>query len=474
MHKSFILIILAANTLLSSVAQTTGTATDKRTGNWIGAIQGGPVSLYFRIKGDSLTGFTADWNSPSQKALGLPCKTVLIKGDSLLIGTGAIVASYRGHYLPGRDSITGVWQQNGRSFIMNLRRMARPQTPHPPFPYRTDSIEYDNAGKTVHLGATLSLPFSKTEKKYPVVILITGSGQQDRDETLFEHKPFAVIADYLTRRGMAVLRVDDRGTGKSKGDLKDATTSDFADDVLTSIGYLKTRKEIDTTRIGLIGHSEGGMIAPIVYSRWPHLNLIILLAGPGLPGRGIILRQQTDPVKQQLGQAVYDAYYPLVAEKLRIMEDNYGQPDSVILRQLKAGYTRWKAGLPDSIAAPLNVKNVSEAMYAYQEAQELKPWLKYFYHTDPAVFLRQVKCPVLALDGSKDTQVDPEQNIPAIKAALTNGGNTYIMTRVFPGLNHLFQHAATGDFNEYAVIEESFAPEVLAFMGEWIGKIDKL
>jgi hypothetical protein len=474
MHKSFILIVLATNTLLSSFAQTAGKAitSTQKTGNWIGTIEDNGLPLYFRIKGDAASGYKADWNSPSEKALGLPCKNVVINDDSLVIQTAGLNASYHGRYLPGLDSITGTWQQNGHTLKLDLRRMNRPQTPHPPFPYRSDSIEYDNASATVHLGATLTRP--RTGKKFPVVILITGSGQQDRDETLLEHKPFAVIADYLTRRGMAVLRVDDRGTGKSKGDLTKATSSDFADDVLAGIRYLKTRADIDTTRIGLIGHSEGGLIAPIVDTRWPHLNFIITLAGPGVPGRAVILRQQTEPVKQLLGTAVFNAYYPFVVEKLKIMEDNYNQPDSVVLRLLKASYGRWKNTLPDSIATPLNVKNVNEALYGYQAAMELKPWLRYFYHTDPATFLRQVHCPFLALNGSKDKQVDPEQNIPIIRAALTEGGNTHVMVHIFPGLNHLFQHAGTGEFREYALIDESFAPEVLQLMGDWILKIDKL
>ena len=470
MHKSFILTILTANTLLSSLAQTAGTTPVQKTGNWIGVADGLP--LYFRITGEESSGYTADWNSPAQKALGLPCKSVVITGDSLIIQARGINASFRGRYLPGLDSITGTWQQNGRSLHMDLRRMKRPQIPHPPFPYRSDSVEYDNTDATVHLGATFTRP--RTGKKIPVVILITGSGQQDRDETIFEHKPFAIIADYLTRRGLAVLRVDDRGTGKSKGDLNFATSSDFADDVLTSIRYLKTRDDIDTTRIGLIGHSEGGLIAPIVFTRWPHLNFIISLAGPGVPGRAVALRQQTDPVRQQLGSACYNAYYPFVEEKLKIMEDTYGQPDSLVLRQLKTSYTRWKATLPDSIATRLNAKNVNEAVYGFQVAMELKPWLRYFYHTDPVTFLKQVSCPFLALDGSKDTQVDPEQNIPVIRAALTEGGNTHVMVHVFPGLNHFFQHAGSGEFREYALIEESFAPEVLRMMGDFIAKIDKL
>ena len=483
MYRLLILIVITGSCCLSSLGQLPEKP-DQRTGNWIGGIPGARGPIYFHIAGDSIMGFIAEWNSPAEMALGLPCKMLIIRGDSLIIQMGGVVATYRGRYLPGGDSLAGVWQQGGRSYPLNMGRMRRPQTPQPPFPYRSDSVEYDNIGGTVHLSATLTRPPARAgmgagtkagtgekgiNKKYPVAILITGSGQQDRDETLFEHKPFAVIADYLTRRGIAVLRVDDRGKGESAGDLRKATTSDFADDVLTSIRYLKTRNDIDTSRIGLIGHSEGGLIAPIVYSRWPHIHYMILLAGPGVPGSAIMFRQQTDLLRK-VSQSVYDAYCPLVSEKMKILNDHYGDPDSVTLSLLKASYNRWKAGLSEGIADTLRVKNVSDAMYGFQVAVELRPWLRYFYHTDPAFFLQQVKCPVLALNGSKDVQVDAEQNIPAIRAALLKGGNTNVEAMIVPGLNHLFQHAVTGDISEYALIEESFAPEVLERMGEWIAK----
>jgi pimeloyl-ACP methyl ester carboxylesterase len=478
MYKLIILIFFACGCCLSSQAQRSE-KTDQRTGNWIGGIPGAGGPIYFRIVGDSIAGFIADWNSPAEMALGLICKMLIIKGDSLIIQPSGINAVYRGRYLPGRDSVVGIWQQGGQSYSLNMGRMRRPQTPRRPFPYRSDSVEYDNIEGTVHLSATLTRPPVEAEKtgagakgmdkRYPVAVLITGSGQQDRDETLFEHKPFAVIADYLTRRGIAVLRVDDRGKGESAGDLRKATTADFADDVLTSIRYLKTRSDIDTSKIGLIGHSEGGLIAPIVYSRWPHVNFIIMLAGPGVPGSAIMFRQQTEPVRK-MGPGVYDAYCPLVREKLQILNDHFSDPDSVTLSLLKASYNRWKAGLSDGVANALRVKNVTDVMYGLQVAVELRPWLRYFYHTDPAVYLQQVKCPVLALNGSKDVQVDAEQNIPAIRAALLKGGNKDVEAGIVPGLNHLFQHAGTGEINEYALIEESFAPEVLERMGEWISK----
>ena len=187
-------------------------------------------------------------------------------------------------------------------------------------------------------------------------------------------------------------------------------------------------------------------------------------------GSDIALRQQTDPLRGW-GPAAYSAYYSLDKNKLKILNDYYGQPDSLALRALKAEYTLWKSGLPDSISVRLNAKNGTADQYAAQVAREMHPWIRYFYKTDPAIFLQQVKCPVLALDGSKDTQVDPDQNIPTIRDALLKGGNTHVTTQVFPGLNHLFQHCTTGHFSEYALIEESFAPEVLKVMGDWITQI---
>jgi len=460
---TLILALFTANTRIR--AQTT--TAPAGTGDFMGTIAGTGLTIYFHITGQKETGYKADWYSLQEHAFGLKCRTVAITADSLLMETAGVRAFYKGKYNPAADSINGLWQQGGKSFTLLLTRVRRPQTPTGPFPYRTDSVEYENAAGTVHLGATLTSP--QTGEKFPVAILVTGSGQQDRDETLFGHRPFAIIADQLTRQGIAVLRVDDRGTGLSRGDLASATSSDFADDVLAGIRYLRTRKDIDTTRIGLIGHSEGGLIAPIVYSRWPHLRFIILLAGPGVPGSEISLRQQTDPLLS-IGRPAYTAYYRLIKEKMTILNEFYGRPDSLTLGELKSAFIRWQASLSDSMATLLNAKNIPPEAYVFKERAELQPWVRYFYKTDPTLFLRQVKCPVLALNGAKDTQVDPDQNISAIKAALAAAGAP-ADTRIFPDLNHLFQHCQTGDAGEYARIEETMSPEVLRVMADWTRKI---
>lgn len=345
---------------------------------------------------------------------------------------------------------------------------SHPQTPKPPFAYNSDSVEYDNADHTVHLAGTFSYP--KTGGPFIAAVMITGSGLQDRDETVFGHKPFAVIADYLTKKGFAILRVDDRNMGKSKGDVKNATSADFADDVMAGITYLLQRKEINKNKIGVIGHSEGGFIAPLIYSRWQRLAFIISLAGTGVPGSEILLKQQTDAIKGLVNSASFNAFYSLTEKTLQDIHDDSDQPDSVILGTVKKTYSSWKAAQPDSILATLHANVATPEMYATQISVELKPWLKYFIATDPGQFWQKVRCPVLALNGEKDIQVYPEQNISAITASLRKGGNKNVTTIIFPGLNHLFQHCTKCTVPEYKELEETFAPEVLQAMGNWLEK----
>ena len=345
---------------------------------------------------------------------------------------------------------------------------SRPQTPKPPFEYNSDSVEYDNADNTVHLAGTLSYP--KTGGPFIAAVMITGSGLQDRDETVFGHHPFAVIADYLTKNGFAILRVDDRNMGKSKGDVKNATSADFANDAMAGIAYLLQRKEINKNEIGVIGHSEGGFIAPIIYNKWPELAFIISLAGTGVPGSEILLRQQTDAAKELLDSASFSAYYLLTKNTLEDICNNAEKPDSLILEAVKKSYAGWKSSQSDAVLVALHANIATPEMYAAQISPELKPWLKYFISTDPDQFWHNVKCPVLALDGEKDIQVYPGQNIPAIAASLRKAANKNVTTIIFPGLNHLFQHCTKCTVPEYKELEETFAPEVLQAMRDWLKK----
>lgn len=358
-----------------------------------------------------------------------------------------------------------------KSLVAQETKKQFPQTPVPPFDYKVDSVEYSSRDSLVHLAGTLTYP--KGMGPFTTLVMITGSGQQDRDETIFGHKPFAVIADHLTKNGYAVLRVDDRGRGKSKGNLKDVTSLDFADDVITSIQYLQTRKEVNKNKIGVIGHSEGGFIAPIVYSKYKSLAFIVSLAGPGISGGDILLMQQTAPLKGKVSEKAYDSWYELSGKTLGLIKDQPSAPDSVILPQMKELYTNWKSQQTEAVIAELKLEKVTPEFYAFQLKQELIPWMRFFIVTDPSDYWSQVKCPVLALNGNKDIQVEAQPNITGISNALRKGGNSKFKTVIFPGLNHLFQHCETCTMEEYEKLEETFSPQVLEMITDWLNKYIK-
>lgn len=427
--------------------------------------------VLLQLQKDSI-GYHCTYQLPLGGIANGTAKNVRLRNDTLNIYLQQPVATISTVIAAKGQPTATVWIQNGQSTPLQIKPLLRPQTPQPPYTYLADSVEYDNADKSVHLGATFTRP-NGNNKKYPVAILITGSGPEDRDETIFEHKPFAVIADYLTKNGIAVLRVDDRMKGKSRGEVMKATSADFAQDVLTSMRYLKGRNDVDTSRIGLIGHSEGGIISAIAYNVWPHFAFIVSLAGTGVPGSAILIRQQTDPVKGLVSKTAYDAYYQLVHQTFDSMEKYYGK-DSLIAKDLAATFTTWQQQQPDSVLMQLNAKTINGEIFATSVKPEYaNPWLKYFIHTSPAPYWQKVKCPVLALNGENDTQVGAVQNTTAIKAALQKGGNAQINVKVFPRLNHLFQHSVTGQLKEYPMIEETFSPEVLNTINTWLQKVIK-
>lgn len=443
-------------------------------GTWKGKIAG-QVRLIFHLDTTKQGKLFGTLDSPDQGVTGLQLSTVSFTGDSLAVEIDVAHARYHAGFTSD-TTLSGTWiqglakipfQVTRESTKSNIILPKRPQTPVPPFSYNSLDVEYDNTDKTVHFGATLTFP--KTGGPFPVAVMITGSGLQDRDETIFYHKPFAVIADYLTKRGYAVLRVDDRTMGKSTGEVQHATSADFAQDVMAGIQFLKTRTEIDSNKIGLIGHSEGGIIAPIVYSQYPHLKFIISLAGSGISGAEILLLQQTEPLKQtDISKPVFTAFYNLTKSTLFYIHDHSGERDSLILKNLKLLYQEWKNAQPDSIVTLLNEKGINNALFNKQIAVELQDWFKFFIATDPSLYWQKVKCPVLALNGSKDLQVYPDQNTQAISLALKKVGNKKYSIQIIPDLNHLFQHCKTCTLSEYGELEETFAPEALDIMGKWL------
>ncbi len=444
------------------------------SGDWEGTLSVGVdlrIVFHFTKNADGVLSGTMD--SPDQKVKGILLSNVTESGDSIIAKLQMIQAEFRGTKI-NDSTIKGAWLQGSGNFPLLLTRQKleiekkalRPQTPVPPFTYNSDDVIYYNADSTIQYGATITYP--KTGGPFMVAMLITGSGQQDRDETIFDHKPFAVIADYLTKNGFAVLRVDDRGKGQTTGKFAGSTSADFTNDVLAGIQYLSARKDIDKNKIGVIGHSEGGLIAPMVYTKWPHLAFIVSLAGTGVTGAEILLRQQTDPLKSLVNDSAYHSFYDLTKYTLETIRDNPNTPDSVVLDKIKKYYSDWKNKTPGNILEELHANTASAENYAAQVSVELKPWLKYFITTDPATFWSKVKCPVLALDGEKDIQVYAEQNIPAIQSALAKAGNKKVTIKIFPGLNHLFQHCTKCTVVEYGELTETISPEVLETISNWL------
>jgi hypothetical protein len=357
---------------------------------------------------------------------------------------------------------------------MDLKREAiekpvvnRPQEPKKPYPYISEEVTIENGSAGVKLAGTLTLPGK--EGKYPVVVLITGSGPQNRDEELVGHKPFLVLADHLTRNGIAVLRYDDRGTAKSTGDFSKATTVDLASDVEAAIAYLKSRKDIDKKNIGLMGHSEGGIIAPMVASRSKDVSFIVLLAGTGIPGDQLLLLQQ-----ERIGKA---SGIP-EADLLKSREINKGCFDIVIKAsdqdQLKTDLTDYLKKTINEFPADQKPSGMSdEDLIKMLLNQIANPWMQYFIKYDPVPALQKVKCPVLALNGEKDLQVPPEENLGAIEKALEKARTKKVTIKEMPGLNHLFQECTIGSPDEYSLIEQTFSPAALEVITEWIQRIVK-
>lgn len=435
------------------------------TGDWQGILKvaGTELTLVFHIQ-NADGELSATMDSPDQNASGIPVSDITFENPNLHleVGDGAIVYDAT----LTNDSLSGTFQQNGMNIPLNLHRGAaeektavRPQEPQPPFPYKSEELTFPNKKAGITLAGTMTIPHE--DKKFPAVILISGSGPQDRDETLFGHKPFWVIADYLSRNGIAVLRFDDRGTAKSGGDFTTATTADFATDVAAAFSYLKSRDDIDTQKIGLIGHSEGGIIAPMVAAQNKAIDFIVLLAAPGLDGAALLTMQNEAIGKAQGMTAEQLAAAKAANEtlyKIAVSDKTDAEAQQLIREKLSA-------------LMPSEMPETQRQQAVETQAQMLtSPWMRFFLSNDPAKYLQQVHCPVLALNGTKDLQVPAEANIKAIKSALSKAGNKQVTTKTLPGLNHLFQNTQTGLPTEYGTIEETFSPTALQFMGDWIKK----
>jgi len=366
---------------------------------------------------------------------------------------------------------TGNLKQYGMTFPTRMEHITedeakavgplRPQTPEPPFPYTQREVTYENPVDHTKLAGTLTVPVGAGP--HPVVILITGSGAEDRDETIFGHKPFLVLADHLTRHGVAVLRVDDRGVGGSSGSTYDSTSKDFANDVIAGIKFLQKQPEIDGRRIGLVGHSEGGLIAPLVASKSKDVACIVLLAGPGLPGARI-LNMQLEALLRAGGMPA-NKIEPQSRAQRALIECIVSDADAQAVRQAARNLLESEAAAAGK-SAELADKLESAADGVAKGVGT--PWMRSFLKLDPREVLPKVKCPVLALAGALDLQVPPKENLAEIEQALKAGGNTNVTAKELPGLNHLFQEAQTGLPDEYVTIAQTIAPAALDEITAWL------
>ena len=439
------------------------------TGKWNGIlkVQGMQIKIAFNVnKTDS--GYKSTMDSPDQKAFGIPVESTTYTNGIIKFAIPKGLIEYLGA-VKNDSIIIGHLTQAGQSMPLNLSRnevvkekVLRPQEPVKPYPYYSEDITFQNKKANITLAGTLTLP--KQEGNFPVVVLISGSGPENRDEELKGHKPFLVLSDFLTKNGIAVLRFDDRGTAQSKGDYNTATSVDFASDVDAAVNYLLTRKEINKNKIGLMGHSEGGAIAPMVAVQNKNVKFIVLLAGTGIPGDQLLLLQQ-ELVARAMGVSEAD-----IQKEKTINTGAYNLiTKSTDNQKLKTDLSTYYTQAYKDNPIPDSSKSMSTTdMVKFQVNSLTTPWIEYFIKYNPVPTLQRVKCPVLAIGGDKDLQVPATINLDAINAALTKGGNKNVTIKQLPKLNHLFQECTTGSPSEYAQIEQTFSPTALVVILTWL------
>jgi pimeloyl-ACP methyl ester carboxylesterase len=433
-------------------------------GVWQGALEGNGMRLRLQlhVSHDDQKQLVAALDSPDQGVSGLPAIHVIQKDASFHFEIPVVSGVYDGTLNAAKTAITGSWTQNNVEQKLDFRRsdqlleLVRPQNPVKPYPYKEEEIAFPNGKGKISLAGTLTLP--RAPGPFPAAVLLSDSGPHDRDESIVGHRPFLVLADHLTRKGIAVLRFDKRGIGKSTGDYTNATTEDFAGDAEAALAYLKTRKEIDPKRTGLIGHGEGGMIAPLVAAHSSDVAWIVLLAGPGLNGEDTLLLQSELILKTA---GVDDEQ---IAKTREFNKQTYA-----LVRQEKDTATL-QAKLSDLVENSGMSASLPPAALQSQVRLMVSPWFRFSLDYDPVPTLQKTLCPVLALNGEKDLQVAPKENLAKIQKALQDGGNKDFQTAELPGLNHLFQHSPTGSPTEYGSILETMAPEALNAVSDWVLK----
>ena len=430
-------------------------------GYWKGEIDLGAQKLEtaFDIKVIE-NGYSATFDVPAQGAYDIPVDETTFKDGHLELKMNAMNATYLGVLKDA--TIEGEFTQHGMTFPLNLvnaekkeQKKTRPQDPLPPFNYQIEEVTFVNEKEGNTLAGTLTIP--EGEGPFPAMVLVSGSGQQNRDEELMNHRPFWVIADYCARHGVAVLRYDDRGMGGSDGEVKNATSMDFSYDAEAAFDYLRNRKEINASEVGILGHSEGGIINFMVSARRPEVAFLVSLAGPSVTGIEVLKEQQaailrasgmSEEMVQFSGNANVQMFDIIEASSSREEADS-------LLRQLVKGW------------------GYNEELTEQTVSQMTMPWMYYFLKYDPTEAIVKTNCPALLLNGSKDLQVIASQNLPGYEKIIAEHGKTNLILRELPGLNHLFQHCETGSPNEYFEIEETISPEVLEHIVGFLKEVEK-
>ncbi|ADK99324.1 alpha/beta hydrolase family protein [Brevundimonas subvibrioides] len=446
-------MIVAMEMVQAEAAQT------DLAGRWEGALTVGGTALPIVIRVEpGPGGLVTVMDSPAQNVRGLPVAGLTRSGGTVRFTVPAARGGFEGAVSADGGTWTGVWTQGAGSLPLILTRAAataepagpnRPQTPRPPFPYAAEAVTFRNDGAGIALAGTLTLP--EGTGPFPAVVLLTGSGAQDRDETILDHKPFAVWADALTRRGIAVLRYDDRGVGGSGGGGPNETTGDFATDAQAAIAFLRTRPEIDPARIGLMGHSEGGATAPLAVRNGAPAAFVVLLAGPAMPGAEIIIEQAVR-IATASGQTPAQVV-ELRQLQSRIMAAVLANKDDGPAAAAAAQAVLVEAGIPTEQARGSTAAIASG-------------WYRSFVAYDPGPALSALTVPLLAVYGEKDLQVPADLDAGALRR-LQPAAEIVIL----PGLNHLMQTATTGLPGEYGTIEETVSPAALATVTDWVVKV---
>jgi pimeloyl-ACP methyl ester carboxylesterase len=439
---------------------------------WEGKLNAGQIELrlVFHFLKQKDGSYSGTMDSPDQGAKDVDLDEVSIKDNAVRVELKRAGIVFEGKRSKDGHEISGDFKQAGRTCPLTLKKVTkvteakRPQMPIRPYPYDEIDVAYKSKSPGIRLAGTLTVPRGKGP--FPAVLLIQGSGASDRDETIFGHKPFLVLADYLTRRGIAVLRVDKRGVGGSSGSTQDGTSAAFADDVLAGVELLKNRREVNPCQIGLIGHSEGGAIAPLVASQSRDVAFIVMLAGPGLSGEETLYLQGAAILKVAGANAEELAMQRLMQEQifsiLRQEKDNTAAEKKIRAAIYELGSKGGKEGGKEMVEALPMIEG--------QIQMVATPWFRHFLSNDPRPALRKVGCPVLALNGDRDLQVDGRVHLKEIEKALKEGGNTDVTVKELQNLNHLFQTCKTGAVTEYNAIDETIAPVVLETISDWILK----